>query len=387
MAILTNKKIDFSDMPDISDIDNMLKILTAMGAKITRQGGDICVDSAGVNNSIVPESLAKELRSSVFLLGPILARFKKANISLPGGCKIGARPIDIHLEGLRQLNCKIEENEDSVFCDASQMRAAEIALRLPSVGATENLMMAASTLSGVTKIHNAAQEPEIECLANLLNKMGAKIMGAGTGLLVIEGVKSLKGTHHRPIGDRIVAGTYIIATAACGGAVRLKNTNPEHNLALIKKINNLGCQINAFDDIIEIVATGAPKAFGELETFYHPAFPTDLQAQMMALACVAEGESLICENVFENRFAHAGEFLKMGANITIEGNLAKIKGVPKLNGATLISHDLRGGAALVIAALSAKGKSIIENVHFIERGYQDMAGDLLKLGADIGTGK
>ncbi|MDE6758327.1 MAG: UDP-N-acetylglucosamine 1-carboxyvinyltransferase [Clostridia bacterium] len=382
-SILTDEIIVLHDCPHISDVDSMINILEGLGSKIIRKDRDIIVDSSGVCNSQIPSSLAKELRSSIFLLGSLLSRLKKAKVAYPGGCDIGLRPIDIHIAGLRELNIDIQEQGGFIICNSQNAKSADVVLDLPSVGATENLMMSSVFIKGKTVIRNCAKEPEIVDLQKFLNAMGAKIRGAGTSVIVVEGVDKLHGVEYTPIPDRIVAGTYLIATAMCGGNVELRNVNSEHISSLISKLSKTTCKVYVKNDRIIIKSKGRQKSLDCIETMYYPGFPTDLQSQIMAMQTVSRGTSVIVENIFETRFKTASELKKLGADITIKGRVAVVKGVKQLVGSEVIATDLRGGASLVLAGLVADGETIVKDIHHIDRGYEDMSLDLSALGANI----
>lgn len=371
------------NVPNIVDVENMLKILTSLGVRFEYCNNDLLVDSSGINNFTINQELCKNLRSSIFLLGPLLARFKKATISYPGGCDIGLRPIDLHLLGLESLGVVIDKRHSMIYCDGKNMHSGTVQLDFPSVGATENLMMSAVFLKGCTQIINAAKEPEIVDLQNFLNSLGCNISGAGSSVVTICGVDKLRYTEYMPIGDRIVAGTLMLATAICGGKVRLKNTNFKNNENLIAKLVSIGCQIDIERDIINISSRGRLPSIDLIDTQVYPGFPTDLQAQMMSLQAVSNGVSVICENVFENRFKHAKELIKMGANIILRDRVAVVHGVDELTGAPVDACDLRGGAGLVLAGLRAKGYTTVNNIHHIDRGYEQLENMLTGLGADI----
>lgn len=382
-SILTDEIIVLHDCPDISDVESMIKILEGLGSKIIKNGRDLVIDNSAVNNMQIPGSLAKELRSSVFLLGSLLSRLKQAKVAYPGGCDIGLRPIDIHIAGLRELGIDIQEQGGYIICNSQNASSADIVLDLPSVGATENLMMSAVFLKGKTVIRNCAKEPEISDLQRFLNTMGAKVRGAGSSVIVVEGVDKLHGTEYTPIPDRIVAGTYLIATAMCGGNVELINVNAEHISSLISKLSKTTCKIYIKNDRILIKSRGRQKSLDCIETMYYPGFPTDLQSQMMAMQSISKGTSVIVENIFETRFKTAGELKKLGADITIKGRVAVVRGVKELVGGEVVATDLRGGASLVLAGLAAKGQTIVRDIHHIDRGYEDMSRILASLGANI----
>ncbi len=382
-CILTDEIIVLHDCPYISDVDSMIKILEGLGCKIIRNDRDLIVDSSGVCNSQIPSSLAKELRSSIFLLGSLLSRLKKAKVAYPGGCDIGLRPIDIHIAGLKELNIDIQEQGGFIICNSQNARCADVVLDLPSVGATENLMMSSVFIKGKTVIRNCAKEPEIVDLQKFLNAMGAKIKGAGSSVIVVEGVDKLHGVEYTPIPDRIVAGTYLIATAMCGGNVELRNVNSEHISSLISKLSKTTCKIYVKNDRIIVKSKGRQKSLDCIETMYYPGFPTDLQSQIMAMQTVSRGTSVIVENIFETRFKTASELKKLGADITIKGRVAVVKGVKELTGSEVVATDLRGGASLVLAGLVANGETVVKDIHHIDRGYEDMSLDLSALGANI----
>lgn len=382
-CILTRDKVILHDCPLIADVDSMLQIMRSLGCKIQIEGRSIELDAAQVDSGEIPPSLAKALRSSVFLLGALLSRLKRARIAYPGGCEIGARPIDQHLCGLRALGVTAVEEDGMILCDSTNAKSAEFTLSMPSVGATENLIMASVFTRGETRLHNCATEPEIEDLQNFLNAMGARINGAGTECVTIEGVEKLHGAEWTPIPDRIVAGTYLIGTAMCGGKIELDHACARHLDALIGKLSQTSCNIRSFDDKIIIQASGRLSSVGLLETMYYPGFPTDLQTQMLALQCVSRGTSAIVENIFETRFKPVSQLRKMGADVTICDKVAIVRGVPYLEGASVRAEDLRGGASLVLAGLAAHGTTIVDGVRHIDRGYENLALELAALGADI----
>ncbi len=382
-AIISAEKVEITNVPLLTDVKNMIKIIQKLGAKAEMVGDKVTIDASRLYSCEIPNELAKELRSSVFLLGSVLSRKKCAKVAYPGGCDIGLRPIDIHIKGLRDLNVKIEESCGYIYCDATDMQSGDVILDYPSVGATENLMLAAVLTEGTTVLHNAACEPEIVDLQNFLNKMGAKISGAGTSTVRITGVESLKGTTYRAMPDRIVAGTYAIAAAITGGEIILKGAKHGDMRALLSKLAKTSCIITQNSDNIHIKANGRPTAVQRITTQPHPGFPTDLQAPMMALQTVSDGICVFTENIFENRFRHVTELTKMGADIIINGRTAVIKGVERLHGAEVYAQDLRGGAALVLAGLNAYGTTVVKDVYHIDRGYENMEIILRSVGADI----
>ena len=381
-SILTEEKIYVKKCPKITDVANMLCILKELGCKIYEHGNDVEIDSSSVNNYEIPDRLTREIRSSIFMLGPLIARFHRAVVSYPGGCDIGVRPIDLHLDALRKTGVEISEEEGKIICSADTISGATIYLDFPSVGATENVMMAGVLAEGETIIHNPAREPEIIDLQNFLNKMGAKITGAGSDVIRILGVKKLRSAEHKPIADRIEVGTFLIATAINGGEVEIFGANCKKISALIDKLSDNTCKITSFNDIIHITSKGTPKAV-KLQTSPYPGFPTDLQAPILSLACVGRGVSIITENIFETRFNQVSELIKMGADITIKDRTAVIKGKKNLHGAEVRAKELRGGAGLVLAGLKADGITYVNDVYHIERGYVKFDEKLSSLGAKI----
>ena len=382
-SVLTDEECEICDVPKITDIANMLRIMRSLGSDANFDDGHIVIKNRNLSDYIVHTELAKELRSSVFLLGPLLGKMRRAVVSYPGGCDIGVRPLDIHLKGLREMGIAIEESHGRIYCDGTRLKGADIVLDFPSVGATENLMMAAALAKGTTHISNAAKEPEIVDLQNFINAMGGKVSGAGSGKIVIEGVERLHGCRYTPIPDRIVAGTLIIAAAVCGGDVTIGNVIPEHLESLLFKINKSTCHLSVQSDRISVIAHGRPKVFDKLETLPYPGFPTDLQSQIMVMMSVAEGMSVIVENIFETRFRIVRELTKMGAIITVRDRMAVIRGVKRLEGASVSAADLRGGAALVIAGAKAAGYTTIDNARYIDRGYEPIEQLFGELGVEI----
>ena len=382
-SILTEKRVTIRETPQITDVLCMIQILRELGADVRFSNGNVVVESADASCHEISSVLTGELRSSVFMLGSLLTRFHRALIAYPGGCDIGLRPIDMHLNALKQLGVSISERDGCIFCECDKLKGTDILLDFPSVGATENIMLAAVRAEGETLIRNAAREPEIADLANFLNRMGARVYGAGTPTVHIEGVPSLCGVEYTPIPDRIEAGTFLIASAMCGGELVLKNADAENLTSLIHKLCEISCKIHAKDDKIYIecgVRRLSPKL---VETSPYPGFPTDLQAPMTALACICEGSTVIVENLFETRFKHVPELIRMGADITVRGRSAFVRGVPRLHGADVCASDLRGGAALTLAAISAEGCSTVVDLGFVDRGYSDFEGKLRAAGARI----
>lgn len=384
-SILCSEKVILKNLPNFSDVFNMMKILEKIGVVIKKEEKNYILDTSNINDTFIPNELTKHIRSSIFMLGPMLAKLKFAKIAFPGGCNIGNRPIDLHLKGLESLNVKIVEEHGFLICDGSNMKGAEIHLDFPSVGATENLIMASVGAKGTTTIYNCAREPEIVDLINFLNKMGTKITGAGTSIITIEGVDidNLKSVEYMPISDRIIAGTYLIAGAITGGNVEICGINPEIIKSLILKLKNCACKIDIKSDTIHLKANSRLKAIKSIQTQPYPGFPTDLQPQMVSLLSVCKGTSIVTENLFETRFKHIPELIKMGADIVVKDKNFIINGVEKLSGAEVKATDLRAGAGLVLAGLNANGYTIIDNIEHIKRGYEDIALELNSLNASI----
>lgn len=371
------------DIPKLLDVDIMEKILTSLGCSVKRENGTIIVNSKELTNYEIPEELVREMRSSIIFLGAMLSRCGKVKVSYPGGCEIGLRPIDLHLKSLREMGAKIEEKHGFLICEATQLKGCDIQLDFPSVGATENIMLAAIFAKGITVIRNAAREPEIIDLENFLNAMGAKVSGAGTATIRIEGVEKLYDVEHNIIPDRIVAGTYLVATAITRGEIVLKNIIHEHIQSILYKLRESGCIVQIYNHSLKLIAPKQIKAIESIRTLPYPGYPTDMQAQMMALMALSDGTTIFAENIFENRYKHANELVRMGANIKVDGRIAVVKGVPRLSGATVVAQDLRGGAALILAGLAAEGKTIIENTKHIDRGYENIHEVLSGLGAKV----
>lgn len=382
-SIISGKSVTLYSVALFSDVKYMLKILEDLGCKVIEEGDTIVIDSSNAVSHIVKEEFTKKVRSSIFMLGPLLSRFKKAKVAYPGGCNIGNRPIDLHIKGLEALNVKIEEKHGYIYCDGKNMRAGEVHLDFASVGATENIMMASVGLKGVTTIYNSAREPEIIDLQNFINAMGGRVYGAGTSTIVIEGVEKFHDVEYTPIRDRIVAGTYLIATAMCGGKVRLVGCKREHNSALINKLRDCGARIRENKTGLEISVKNRLKSIPNIETQPYPGFPTDLQNQILALQSISKGTSIIVENLYESRFKICNELSKMGADIVVKDRTAIVRGVPRLYGANVVATDLRGGAGLVLAGLSADGYTTIEDIYHIDRGYLNIEEDFCKLNAEI----
>ncbi len=380
-ALLAEGDTVIRECPDIRDVHAMAGILAQLGRTCDWNAGKMRIGGGDVREWEMPDALSKQIRSSIFLLGPILGKMRRATVTYPGGCEIGLRPIDLHLKGLRALGVKIVDEGGKIYCDGREMHSGDVYFDYPSVGATENVMMAAALLPGVTTVHNAAREPEIEDLQGFINAMGGRVRGAGTQLIEVEGVKKLHGVVYTPIPDRIVGGTLLCAAAITGGAIRLTNARPWDIIPVSDKLREMGCRVEETADTVTLEAPERLRAFSRLQTQPHPGFPTDMQAQMLAVSCLAEGASVIVENVFENRFGHVADLCRMGACIQVNGRTAVVRGVPALRGMHLTARDLRGGAALVLAGLAAQGETIVENAGLIDRGYAHFEDILTKLGA------
>lgn len=382
-AILSDGKNIIYNCPNLSDVETTIAVLRNLGCRVKWEGSSIEVDSSTISGYTIPDDLMRKMRSSIIFLGAIISKCKRAEVSMPGGCEIGNRPIDLHLKALRQLGVEITESHGFIHCDAENMSSADIHLDFPSVGATENIMLAACLLEGTTVIENAAREPEIVDLQSFLNRMGARIKGAGSDTIVIEGVHKLYGVEHTIIPDRIVTATYLACAAVSGGTVVLKKTNSSHTGAMLNILRDMGAGIYAEKDKIVLTPAKQLKSIGTIKTMPYPGFPTDIQSPFMALCTQCEGASVFVENIFENRFQHIEELMRMGADIKTDGRVAVVMGKTPLTGAKVIAKELRGGAALVVAALSAEGITEIENVKFIDRGYERIEKVLSSCGIDI----
>lgn len=382
-AILADGVVQLDNVPKLLDIEVMQHILRRLGCRTSHEGNTVTIDNTGLHTHHVPEDLMRQMRSSIFLMGPLLARYKEVHIYQPGGCAIGERKIDLHLRGLQALGAKLTYEGNRITCRASHLIGTDVHLDFPSVGATENIMMAAVLAEGTTVLTNAAREPEIIDLQHFLNSLGAKVSGAGSDTITIEGVRELNGCRYEIMPDRIVAGTLMIAAAATRGAVTLTNAHAGHLTSLIHILRRAGVQIATSDGIINVTSFGRPKAVERIVTSPYPAFPTDLQSQLMVLLSLADGVSILKETVFEGRFKHVDELGRMGADIRVDLSSAYVKGKTRLYGATVEATDLRAGAALVIAGLAAQGKTVIEQVHHIDRGYDRIEHMFTRLGANI----
>ena len=386
-ALLTDETVVLENIPDVRDIETERRLLVAMGAEVELGYGrahhrtTINCSRLSANPEVAYE-LVKTMRASSLVLGPLVARMGIARVSLPGGCAIGARPIDLHIKGLERLGATITQEHGYIEARADRLKGNNIVFDKITVTGTEDLMMAAALAEGETVMENCAREPEVADLADLLNKMGAKVSGAGTPTITIHGVSKLRGAKHRIIPDRIEAGTFVIAAAMTGGDLAVANCEPKHLGALFQKLNEVGVTVHEKGDTVRVMARGPLKA-ADVSTQEHPGFPTDMQAQYMALATQAEGTSLVTENIFENRFMHAQELVRMGANIKIEGRRAVVQGKTPLSSAAVLASDLRASASLVLAALVAEGETIIDRVYHIDRGYERIEEKLRGVGAQI----
>ena len=382
-SILVNGKICFTNVPDLMDITSIRLLLEDLGAKCNVSPGCLEVDGSLINKIEAEYDLVRKMRASILVLGPLVARFGQAKVSLPGGCAIGARPVDMHLSGLEALGATISIESGYIEAKADRLIGNEIYFDMPTVTGTENLMMATALAKGKSILRNAAREPEIVALADALNKMGAKIEGAGTAIITIEGVKELCPADIKIIPDRIETGTFMVAAAATCGDVLIKGCEPDHIGGIINKLKAAGATIEIFKDSVRVIGSKTIQSI-DIKTLPYPGFPTDMQAQFMTLMTVANGNSMIHESVFENRFIHANELLRMGADISIRnGNIASIRGVKELQAAPVMASDLRASASLVIAGLIAKGITIISRVYHMDRGYEAIEKKLSMLGADI----
>lgn len=381
-ALLHEGSCRIESCPHLTDVEAAVEIMEHLGCRVRWEYDDLVVDAANICRSDIPPHLMSRFRSSVVFLGAILARCGEATLSYPGGCELGPRPIDLHLAALRTLGGEIEETGGILRC-RGKLRGAEILLPFPSVGATENAMLAATAAQGVSTISNAAREPEIVDLQHFLQKLGVSIHGAGTSTITIRGGATLHDCTHRPIPDRIVTATYLCAAAACGGEITLRDTDYRHLAPVTTALHQAGCCLQCSDDTITLRSEGRLCSLPPVRTYPYPGFPTDAQPVLMAALLRSCGATMFVENIFENRYRHAAELTRMGADIRLEGRVAMVCGVEKLCGAEVHATDLRGGAALIVAALQAEGTTTIRHIHHILRGYEDIAGDLRALGADI----
>ena len=381
-ALLSAEPLELSNVPELNDIATMLRLLEEMGVKIQRDGHRVTLDASQISNPVASYERVKTMRASILVLGPLVARCGEARVSLPGGCAIGARPVDQHIKGLQAMGAEVTVEQGYVHAKANRLKGARICTDMVTVTGTENLMLAACLAAGETIIENAAREPEVVDLANCLVAMGARISGAGTDTIRIQGVERLHGAQHRVMPDRIETGTYLCAAAVTGGTVRLTDTSAAYLDAVVDKLLDAGCEITMERDAIRLQAPARLKAVS-LRTAPYPAFPTDMQAQFMAMNCVADGVATIRETIFENRFMHVNELMRLGANIQIEGNNAVVRGVERLQGATVMATDLRASASLIVAGLVAQGETLIDRIYHLDRGYEKIEDKLHALGARV----
>ena len=381
-ALLTAEPVTFTNVPRLKDIGTLLELLGQMGVKVAREDDTVTLDASGLSNPVAPYEMVKTMRASILVLGPLVARCGEARESLPGGCAIGARPVDQHIKGLQAMGAEVRVEHGYVHATVPRLKGARLFTDMVTVTGTENLMMAAALAEGETVIENAAREPEVVDLANCLVAMGAQISGAGSDVIRIRGVDRLHGATHRIMPDRIETGTYLCAAAATGGSVRLTRTSSSYLDAVIDKLMDAGCEVVSERDAISLRAPERLNAVS-LRTAPYPAFPTDMQAQFMAINCVAKGVAMIRETIFENRFMHAVELQRLGADIRIDGNTAMVQGVARLEGATVMATDLRASASLVVAGLVAEGETVIERIYHLDRGYERLEDKLAALGARV----
>lgn len=383
-ALLTREPVTFTNVPQLQDIRTLLALIAQMGVKIDRDeaAGTVTLDAGELNNPVAPYERVKTMRASILVLGPLVARFGEARVSLPGGCAIGARPVDQHIKGLQAMGAQVKVEHGDIHAEVSRLKGARLFTDMVTVTGTENLMMAACLADGETVIENAAREPEVVDLAKCLMAMGARISGAGTDVIRVQGVDALHGATHQIMPDRIETGTYLCAAAATGGDIRLTGTSSAYLDIVVDKLLDAGCEIDVERDEIRLRAPQRLKAVS-LRTAPYPAFPTDMQAQFMAINCVAEGTAVIRETIFENRFMHAVELQRLGAEIRIDGNTAVVTGVARLDGATVMATDLRASASLVVAGLVAEGETLIERIYHLDRGYEHLEQKLSALGAQV----
>ena len=382
--ILAETPITLTNVPHLKDVNTLIKLIAGLGITMKYEGDTVVADTRTLDNYFAPYELVKTMRASILVLGPLLARYGEAKVSLPGGCAIGSRPVDQHLKALEALGAQIEVEAGYVLAKVDgRLKGGEVVFDMVTVGGTENILMAAVLADGVTTIRNAAREPEITDLANLLNKMGAKISGIDTDTLIVEGVESLQGCEYAVVADRIETGSYLAAAAITGGKIKTTHTDPNLMEAVLEKFEEMGAEVTRGEDWIELDMQGKrPKAVS-FRTLPHPEFPTDMQAQIMAVNVLGRGFATISETIFENRFMHVPELCRMGANIQVEGNDATVTGVEKLQGAPVMATDLRASFSLVIAALAAEGETVVDRIYHIDRGYEDVEAKLQSLGADI----
>ena len=383
-TLLCRSEAVLHNCPMLSDVDTAMRILRTLGCGVYREGHTLTVDPTQLTGDEIPENLMREMRSSIVFLGAIVSRLGKARLSFPGGCELGPRPIDLHLAALRKMGLHIREDHGCLECDVpGHLTGCSLSLSFPSVGATENIMLAAVCARGTTILSNAAREPEITDLADFLNACGGKVSGAGGSVIVIEGVETLSGCEHTVIPDRIVAATYLAAAASTGGQLLLRNARSDHLQLVLPVFEEAGCALRVDKDTLYLRAPQRLHPVKNVRTMPYPGFPTDAQAPILAMTCLAEGTSVFVENIFESRYKHTGELLRLGANIKVEGRVAVVEGVPRLSGAPVQAPDLRGGAALVVAGLAAEGVTELTGLHHLDRGYENLEASLRSAGARI----
>ncbi|WP_435628444.1 UDP-N-acetylglucosamine 1-carboxyvinyltransferase [Candidatus Ferrigenium straubiae] len=381
-GLLTGEPLQLANVPDLNDVATMRKLLQQMGMAIEVNGGQVILSAAHIDRLEAPYDMVKTMRAAILVLGPLVARFGEARVSLPGGCAIGSRPVDLHIKGLQAMGAEIHIEHGYIHAQAKRLKGARIFFDIVSVTGTENLMMAAALADGVTVLENAAREPEVLDLANCLRAMGAKITGDGTDTITVTGVEKLHGAAYNIMPDRIESGTFLVAAATAGGSVTLTHTRADILDTVLEKLTEAGAKITASGDRIHLEMNGRPRAVN-LRTAPYPAFPTDMQAQFMALNCIAEGSAMVVETIFENRFMHVQELRRLGALIDVEGNTCVVRGVDHLEGAAVMATDLRASACLVIAGLAAQGETIVDRIYHLDRGYEHIEAKLSGLGANI----
>lgn len=381
-SLLTSEDLVLHNVPNLTDVRTMLKLVQSMGVKVEQDGDTVRLNASAVTNTKAPYELVKTMRASILTLCPLVARFGSAEVSLPGGCAIGARPVDQHIKGLRQLGAEVNIDHGYVVAKSARLKGVHLFTDMVTVTGTENLLMAAVLADGETVIDNAAREPEVVDLVHCLRAMGAKIEGEGTPMIKVQGVDRLHGAEHTVVADRIEAGSFFVAAAVTQGDVLVTHCEPLHMVAVLDKLREAGISLDVGQDWVRVKMQGRPKAVS-VRTDPYPGFPTDMQAQFMTLNCLAEGTARVTETIFENRFMHVPELMRLGADIQIDGPTAIVRGVPSLTGANIMATDLRASASLVIAALSAQGESVVDRIYHLDRGYEAMETKLKALGADI----
>lgn len=383
-ALLADGKMTIRNVPRLKDVATLASLLEGMGVTVkTDKNNNITTDTSTIKNQVAPYELVRTMRASILVLGPLVARYGYAEVSLPGGCAIGSRPVNIHLTGLEAMGVEITVDEGFIRAKADRLKGATIVMEAVTVTGTENLLMAAVLAEGTTTLENAAREPEVVDLANCLKQMGAKITGEGTNTIIVEGVKTLKGIDYSVLPDRIETGTYLAAAAITGGRIKCLKAAPQTLDAVLQKFREAGASVEVGKDWIELDMRGRKLKAVDIRTEPHPGFPTDMQAQFMAMNCLSEGIGVVVENIFENRMMHVAELMRMGANIRLEGNTAIVAGMPSLRGAPVMATDLRASACLILAGLAAKGVTIVDRIYHTDRGYEKIEEKLVKVGAKI----